>query len=177
MPSMPLPANLPLFLLQSGSALIAVGIIYGAIVPLTPFPRLGLTAHIQFISEGMFVVCAGLVLHCAPPGLPKRFKTLAESLSPLQANLIFGGCAILWFPLISEALNAWWGTRQTLPLAAEAAHVLVDAPQWQETLMFLAHIPSALPVATVVSVLRRALSQAVPFLLTHSSGRLLSISC
>src|SRR3954466_6378869 len=42
------PFNLPLSLLRHGSGLIGFGLLFGFVVPLTPYPRLGLTAHIQF---------------------------------------------------------------------------------------------------------------------------------
>ncbi|KAK7903280.1 hypothetical protein LTR67_001298 [Exophiala xenobiotica] len=150
---MPSSDTLSLSLLKNGGSMIATGVLCGFLIPIAPFPRLALTAHHLFVMDGMFVLCAGLVLQSKPASLPKDVETLAQSLGKWQIRLVYWGATACWIPLIFEALNAWWGTRQSLPIAAEAAHVLADGRDWQETLMFLAHIPPALPVATLVSQL------------------------
>ncbi|KIW52544.1 hypothetical protein PV05_08174 [Exophiala xenobiotica] len=150
---MPLSDTLSLSLLKNGASMIGTGLLYGFLIPIAPFPRLALTAHTQFVMEGMFVLCAGLVLQSKPAGLPKDVDTLAQSLGKWQTRLVYWGATACWIPLTFEALNAWWGTRQTLSIAAEAAHILTDGRDWQETVMFLAHIPPALSMATLWPVI------------------------
>lgn len=58
--------NLSLNLLQQGSGLVAFGLYFGFAIPLAPYPRLALTAHIQFIVEGTMVLAAGLLLPSTP---------------------------------------------------------------------------------------------------------------
>ena len=49
------------------------------LVPPTPYPRLGLTAHIQFMAEGAMVLGAGLALQLQPFGGAVRLVELAAN--------------------------------------------------------------------------------------------------
>ncbi|KAK0610658.1 hypothetical protein B0T17DRAFT_476694, partial [Bombardia bombarda] len=157
--------SLPLHLLRHGSALIATGLIWGFLVPLTPHPRLALTAHIQFAVEGVMVVAAGLVLNSEPFSSPDIFsdtkntavtvphrRRLADRLSIWQTRVVRYGCAGIWVTLLSEIANAWWGTRWVLPIAHAAAGLAGEgqtAAVWMERVVQIAHLPFAVVLAAV----------------------------
>jgi hypothetical protein len=50
---------------------------------------------------------------------------------------------LTWAMALSEAVNSWWGTTQTLPIAARQAGV-TGAEAWQELVMRLTHMGVAL---------------------------------
>jgi len=153
------PTNLPLSLLRHGSGLIGFGLLFGFVVPLTPYPRLGLTAHIQFAVEGTMVVAAGLLLNAKPFQRPADVKGVTPSenrvvdlLAPWQRRVVHWGMIGIWVTLLSEAANAWWGTQWVLPIAHDAAGLLGDGPAkiWMERVVAAAHYPFAMLLATVV---------------------------
>jgi len=153
------PTNLPLSLLRHGSGLIGFGLLFGFVVPLTPYPRLGLTAHIQFAVEGTMVVAAGLVLNAKPFQRPADVKGVTPSenrvvdfLAPWQRRVVHWGMIGIWVTLLSEAANAWWGTQWVLPIAHDAAGLMGDGPAkiWMERVVATAHYPFAMLLATVV---------------------------
>ncbi|KAK4209107.1 hypothetical protein QBC37DRAFT_59160 [Rhypophila decipiens] len=166
-------SNLPLHLLRHGSGLIGFGLLFGFLVPMTPYPRLGLTAHIQFAVEGTMVCAAGLILGSKPftstfPSTPKaagsaspEAQTVADRLKPWQVKLVYCGCAGIWVTLMSEVANAWWGTRWVLPIAHHAAGLAVNstgpAAVWMERVVAAAHYPFAILLATVWPVITAAL--------------------
>ena len=97
-------------ILIHGLALILCGLVWGAVIPHTPFPRLALTAHIQFMVNGMlFALMAVLLL-----AIPNRVGTRSSFFMLMSAWLT-------WVMVASEVGNAWWGTKEILPLAAEQA--------------------------------------------------------
>ncbi|KAM7218073.1 hypothetical protein V8F06_006608 [Rhypophila decipiens] len=162
-------SNLPLHLLRQGSGLIGFGLLFGFLVPMTPYPRLGLTAHIQFAVEGTMVCAAGLILGAKPftstlSSTPKaagsassEVQTVADRLKPWQVKLVYWGCAGIWVTLMSEVANAWWGTHWVLPIAHHAAGLAGNsagpAAVWMERVVAAAHYPFAILLATVVGVL------------------------
>lgn len=163
------PSTVPLNLLRHGSALVSFGLLFGFVVPLTPYPRLGLTAHIQFAVEGVMVIVAGLVLQSDPfvhrrqhdgdiqktsrKQHSQQPKALADRLSPVQRRIVYWGLVGIWITLLSEVANAWWGTQWVLPLAHEAAGLKGDGPasKWMEMIVNVAHKPLAVFLSTVVS--------------------------
>jgi hypothetical protein len=131
--------------------MIAAGICVGFLVPLTKYPRLGVSAHIHFLMEGMMVLSAGVLLYIAPLQAHKSTRCLGDTLSRWQVKLIYWAFALSWPLLVAEVFNGWWGTRQTLPTAADAANVGEKALWWQEFIMSSTHYVSALPQVAVVS--------------------------
>jgi hypothetical protein len=118
--------------------MIATGMLVGCLVPLTKYPRLGVSAHIHLLMEGMMVLSAGVLLHVAPVTPlqeDKGSRRLADTLSSWQLKLICWAFALSWPLLMAEVFNAWWGARQTLPTAANAANVMAQAMWWQEFIM------------------------------------------
>ncbi|KAK3342211.1 hypothetical protein B0T25DRAFT_594426 [Lasiosphaeria hispida] len=152
------PFNLPLSLLRHGSGLIGFGLLFGFVVPLTPYPRLALTAHIQFAVEGTMVLAAGALLNSKPFQTPRgetSDKRVVDYLGPWQRRVVYWGLAGIWVTLGSEALNAWWGTQWVLKIAHDGAGLTGDGPAgvWAERIVAAAHYPFAALLATVWPVI------------------------
>lgn len=119
-------------ILLHGMSLVLVGLVWGLVVPHTPFPRLALSAHIGFEGSGiLFIVVAILLL-----SLPNRFGRWSMTAMLLAVWLT-------WVMLASEMANSWWGTTQILPLAARQAGAAGGKP-WQEAIVTGAHIAAGL---------------------------------
>jgi len=119
-------------LLMHGMVLVLVGLVWGLVVPGTPYPRLALGAHIQFVSNGMlFIVQATSLL-----ALPNRVWLRSIWVMVLAAWLT-------WTMALSELANAWWGTLQPISIAAGQAGATGGEP-WQELVLKLTHIGAGL---------------------------------
>ena len=128
-------------LLIHGLMLVLVGLVWGLVVPNTPYPRLALGAHIQFVTNGMlFIALATLLL-----AVPHRVGRTSVRVMLLAVWLT-------WAMALSEVANAWWGTTQMLPLAAAQAGATGGAP-WQELIVKLAHIGAGLGLIVAWSLL------------------------
>ena len=101
-------------ILIHGLALVLVGIIWGLVIPHTPFPRLALSAHIQAVLNGMlFILMAVLLL------------TLPHKVSARSALVMLVAVCLTWLTVISEIANAWcgvlrnrWRSRRSRPVQA-----------------------------------------------------------
>jgi len=128
-------------ILIHGLMLVLVGLVWGLVVPNTPYPRLALGAHLQFETNGLlFIVLATLLL-----ALPHRVGRLSVRVMLLAAWLT-------WAMALSEVANAWWGTNQMLPIAAAQAGATGGAP-WQELVVKLTHIGAGLSLMVAWSLL------------------------
>ncbi|QOJ23908.1 MAG: hypothetical protein HRU78_09840 [Gammaproteobacteria bacterium] len=117
-------------ILIHGLALVLVGIIWGLVIPHAPFPRLALSAHIQAVLNGMlFILMAVLLL------------TLPHRVSARSALVMLIAVCLTWLTVISEVANAWWGTAESLSIAAQQAGTSGGAV-WQEQFVKLTHIPA-----------------------------------
>lgn len=117
-------------ILIHGLALVLVGIIWGLVIPHTPFPRLALSAHIQAVLNGMlFTLMATLLL------------TLPHKVSARSALVMLIAACLTWLTVVSEIANAWWGTAESLAIAAQQAGAS-GAAAWQEQFVKLTHIPA-----------------------------------
>jgi hydroxylaminobenzene mutase len=115
-------------LLIHGLLLVLAGLVFGFVVPATPHPRLALGAHIQFVTNGMlFIVLATVLL------------TLSHKVGVRSIRIMVASAWLTWGMAMSEAANAWWGTKQTLPIAASLAGASGGAV-WQERVVALAHL-------------------------------------
>jgi len=119
-------------ILIHGLALILTGLVWGLAIPMTPYPRLALGAHIQFETNGMLFLLLGILLL----KVPHRVGTKSIWVIVISAWLT-------WLMALSEVANAWWGTNQLLPIAAKQAGASGAAP-WQELVVKLCHISAAL---------------------------------
>src|ERR1700677_4651933 len=107
-------------ILIHGMTLVWVGLVWGLVVPHTPYPRLALAAHIGFEGNGvLFIVVAVLLLK------------VSHRVGTLSAGIMLLAVWLTWIMMLSEVANAWWGTTQILPIAARQAGAMGGAP-WQE---------------------------------------------
>jgi hypothetical protein len=113
---------------------------------------LALGAHIQFVLNGMlFIILATTLLT-----LPHRVGLYSVWVMVLAVWLT-------WAMALSEVANSWWGTTQTLPIAAGQAGV-AGAESWQELVVRLTHMGAGLALiiawALLVFGLRKPVSSA-----------------
>ena len=119
-------------ILFNGLALVLAGLVWGIFVPSTPFPRLALGAHVQFVENGMLlIVLAALLL------------TLPHNVGHKSIVVMVTTAWLTWAMALSEVANAWWGTRLTLPIAAGQAGASGGAG-WQETIITVTHMGAGL---------------------------------
>jgi hydroxylaminobenzene mutase len=114
--------------LLHGMLLVFVGLVWGLVVPGTPFPRLALGAHIQLSSNGMLL----MVMATALLALPHR-------VGPRSVRVMVVTAWATWAMALSEVANSWWGTSKMLPLAAREAGATGGEP-WQELVVAVAHV-------------------------------------
>ena len=137
-------------ILVHGLAFIFVGLVWGLVVPHTPYPRLALGAHIQFEGSGvLFLVVAVLLLK-----LPHRVGTKSIWVMLLAVWLT-------WAMAFSEVANAWWGTIQMLPIAGHEAGAL-GGTAWQEAIVKIAHIAAGLALIVAWGLLIIGFSRFAP---------------
>lgn len=129
-------------ILIQGLLLVMAGLLWGFVVPHTPYPRLALVAHVQFVTNGvLIIVIAGLLLK------------LPHGVGPKATGVILLAAWLIWPMAVSEAANAWWGTTQMLPIAAGQAGVTTVAPAWQEGIVKLTHIAAGLALVVAWALL------------------------
>ena len=128
-------------ILIHGMALVLVGLLWGLVVPGTPHPRLALGAHIQFETNGMlFIVLATALL------------ALPHAVGLKSVWVMIAAAWLTWVMALSEVANVWWGTVQTLPIAASQAGV-TGGEAWQELVVKLAHVGAGLGLIVAWSLL------------------------
>src|SRR5277367_5039878 len=97
-------------ILIHGITFILVGLLWGLVVPHTPFPRLALGAHIQFVSSGILFMVMGIIL-----------LKLPHSVGSKSIGMMLLSVCLTWIMALSKAANAWWGTTEMLPIVARQA--------------------------------------------------------
>lgn len=119
-------------ILNHGLLLVMVGLIWGFTVPLAPYPRLALGAHIQFVTNGLLILIMAVLL-----------LKLPHSVGPKAARMMMLAAWLTWFMALSEGANAWWGANQMLPIAAGQAGA-TGGMAWQEAVVKLTHLAAGL---------------------------------
>lgn len=114
-----------------GMGMILFGLVWGFFIPLTPYPRLALGAHIQFETNGLLFTALGLLL-----------LTLPHHVGQKSLWIMLGSSWATWLMALSEAANGWWGASEMLPIAADQAGATGGEP-WQELVIMLTHIVAA----------------------------------
>jgi hydroxylaminobenzene mutase len=137
--------------LRHGAIYMLVGLLWGLVIPASPFPRLALGAHIQLTAHGVMFLVAGLVvLH------------LPSANSGLSAKILTAGPWLTWPVMLTEMANGWWGATKTLPIAAAQAGA-TGAEAWQENLVTLTHVLGGLVLIAYWGVLvGKLLRKSVP---------------
>ncbi len=128
-------------ILIHGLLFILVGLVWGLVVPNTPYPRLALGAHIQFESNGLLFLVLAILLLKIP------HKVGSKSVCVMLLSVWLG-----WAMVLSEAANAWWGTVEMLPIAADQAGAPGGKP-WQELIVKLTHITAGLALIAAWTLL------------------------
>lgn len=137
-------------ILIHGTVLVLVGLVWGLVVPNTPYPRLALGAHIQLVLNGILLI----VLTTALAAFPNR-------VGPKSVWVMVAAAWLTWTMAVSEVANAWWGTMQTLPLAADQAGATGGQP-WQELIVKLTHIVAGLTLIVAWALLVVGLLKQAP---------------
>lgn len=117
-----------LHLLRLGAVLFLLGLVSGFVTGLMANPRMGLSAHLQGITNGTFLLAAGAIWHRV--NLPSSLKAIAFWL------FAFGTTAN-W---LAVQLAALWGAGSMMPLAAPG----FEALPWQEQIVALGLIAVSL---------------------------------
>jgi hydroxylaminobenzene mutase len=111
MPSSTLLARQGHRMLQVGVALFAFAAVEGFVIPILPFPRLGLSVHTLSALQGVMLLGLGL--------LWPRLKLGAATARIAFWTYLYSSFATL----VPYVLAAVWGAgNSTIPLAAGAAH-------------------------------------------------------
>jgi hydroxylaminobenzene mutase len=142
-------------ILIHGLLLVMVGLIWGFAVPLAPYPRLALGAHIQFVTNGLLIIVMAILL-----------LKLPHHVGPKSATVMLVAAYLTWLMALSEAANAWWGANQMLPIAAGQAGA-VGGEAWQEWVVKLTHLAAGLGLLAawgllVAGFLRTSVSEKTP---------------
>lgn len=130
--------------------MVLAGLLWGLVVPHTPFPRLALAAHIQFETDGMLFIVAGVLLLAVPNGVGRR-----------SVGVLLLAVWCTWGMALSEVANAWWGTTKMLPLAAQQAAATGGRP-WQEAVVMIAHLAAGLSLIAGWALLTAGFFRAAP---------------
>jgi hypothetical protein len=142
-------------ILFHGLMLVMVGLLWGFVVPHTPYPRLALGAHIQFVTNGLLIIIMTAIL-----------LKLPHNVGPKSAGVMLLAAWLIWPMALSEAANAWWGTTQILPIAASQAGAKGGAA-WHELVVKLTHIAAGLALVAawgllVIGFVRKPVTAARP---------------
>lgn len=137
-------------ILIHGAVLVLIGLVWGLLVPDTPYPRLALGAHIQLVSNGaLFIVLATVLL------------ALRHVVGPRSVLVMVLAVWLTWAMALSEVANSWWGTVQTLPLAARQASAHGGEP-WQELVVRATHMGAGVALIIAWALLVAGLLRAAP---------------
>ena len=128
-------------ILVHGLMLVMVGLLWGFVVPHTPYPRLALGAHIQLVTNGMLLMIMAVLLLALP-----------HQVGPKSAAVMVLAAWLTWAMGLSEVANAWWGTTQMLPITAGQAGA-TGGLAWQELVVKLAHIAAGLGLVAAWALL------------------------
>ena len=106
-------------LLALGASLFLLGLLTGALVPVVRSPRIGLSAHLEGVMNGTFLMIVGAIWHRVH---------LSSSPSRLCFWLLLFGTFANWLFVL---LGAAFGAGRMLPLAGGG----VTAQPWQEVVV------------------------------------------
>ena len=134
--------------LRQGAVYMLVGLVWGLVIPASPFPRLALGAHIQLTAHGVMFLVAGLVMLHLP-----------SAKGGVSAIILTAGPWLTWPVMLTEMANGWWGTRKSLTIAAGQAGA-PGAEPWQETIVTISHLIGAVILIVYWGVILAGLFRA-----------------
>jgi len=124
-------------LLFGGVLLFFLGLLTGLLLPILPYPRLGLGAHMTAVMNGMFLVLLGL--------LWDRLVLSARAASLAFGLILYATYANWAFSLLGAIL----GTGKFTPLAADGRLAL----PWKEALVGAGLVTLAIAMVTACILL------------------------
>ena len=134
-------------LLWHGVLLLLLGLLTGAIIPLAENARLGLSAHVGGVQNGMVLVLFGLVW---------PFVELGRAAAKWMVGLALGSLYGRW---AANVLGAFLGTGRLTPIAGEGR----EGAAWAEAVVGGAlSIGAVAIVVSVVLVLRGLAGRRAP---------------
>lgn len=133
-------------LLQLGAVLFLLGLLSGFVTGAMENPRMGLSAHLQGLTNGTFLLAAGAVW--GRVNLPASLKRLAFW------TFAFGTTAN-W---LTVQLAALWGAGSMMPLAAPG----LQAETWQEQIVTIGLLGVSLTMVIGAVLLVAGLLRAAP---------------
>jgi hypothetical protein len=123
--TLPRPA---IYLALNGTLLMVAGLLCGAAIPATPYPRLMLAAHSAgFTLSAVVSILAALLIGTSLCSLPSR-----------AASVVVWGHIVLWPLCFSEVAAAFWGTTKALKIAGAQAGAPGGTPL-QENIVIVCH--------------------------------------
>ena len=128
-------------LLRAGFLLVLLALLTGLIVPAFRNPRMGVSAHLEGIMNGLLLVAAGLAW--------PHIRLSARGERTLKWLLLFAAY-VNWG---MTSLGAAWGTSRLTPIAG-AGFV---AQEWQETIGMVLGVSIAVTVIGAVGLVIYAL--------------------
>lgn len=106
-------------LLRLGAGLFLLGLLSGLVTQAMANPRMGLSAHMQGITNGVFLIALGAAW---------RHVRLGRRLQWAAFWLLAYGTVMNW---LATSLAALWGTGQMTPIVSPEP----SAPPWQEAIV------------------------------------------
>ena len=122
-----------------GATLFLLGLISGLLTGLMANQRMGLSAHMQGLTNGMFLITVGAAW---------RYVSLGRFAAPITFGLLAYGTVANW---ASTTLAAVWNTGQLTPIHGPEP----NAPPWQETIVSfgLLSLSVAMIVGTIILII------------------------
>lgn len=133
-------------LMQLGAIVFLLGLLSGFVTGAMDNPRLGLSAHLQGMTNGTFLLAAGAVW--GQVRLPAWLKRIAFWMFAV-------GTTANW---LTVQLAAIWGAGLMMPIAAPG----YEAETWQETIVSAGLIGVALTMTIGAVLFAAGLLRAVP---------------
>jgi hydroxylaminobenzene mutase len=99
-----------------GALLFLLGLLTGVLVPAVRSPRIGLSAHLEGVMNGTFLMVVGAIWH---------HVHLSQRMSRLCSGLLLYGTFVNW---LSVLLGAAFGAGRMMPIAGGG----ITAQPWQE---------------------------------------------
>lgn len=133
-------------LLRAGFLLVLLALLTGLVVQSFRNPRMGVSAHLEGIMNGLLLVAAGLAW--------SHFRLSAGQARTLRGLLLYAAY-VNWG---TTSLSAAWGTSRLTPIAG-AGFV---AQEWQETIGVALGVSIAITAVAAVGMMVYALRKEGP---------------
>jgi hydroxylaminobenzene mutase len=129
-------------LLRYGIFLFLLGLITGLCIPALKNPRMGVSAHLEGVMNGMFLIILGLLW------VEMKMRSILQTMTFCCAVY---GTYVLW---CSSFLGAVFGTSKMTPLAGAG----FTGALWQETIVNIGNVTAVIAMLVCVGLVLRGLS-------------------